>query len=155
MPDTTPPTLTEVVCAAIGFAREAGHFHDDLGPGDFAIQRSEPGTTHATYADSTHLMTVTFDRTGVATTRIAALAWNHNPPEGQPHSHVTTKHMPELRECHRCGRSGHLRFMKTADGFLCSARQSCTDRMRERDRQRRDPAILTAHLPADVAGVVE
>jgi hypothetical protein len=75
MPDPRPD-LREIYAEAIGFAR--AHGVDPFTADDFALQRSEAGMTHATYADGDHLVNVYVDRDGKPTYAVAELAWVHD-----------------------------------------------------------------------------
>ncbi|WP_405137455.1 hypothetical protein [Nocardia sp. NBC_01388] len=50
-----------------------------IDPDAFGIQTSPEGTTHATYVDADHLVSVWLDRNDCAVVRIADLSWTHWP----------------------------------------------------------------------------
>ncbi|WP_280371094.1 hypothetical protein [Nocardia wallacei] len=76
MPDILSP-LHQALTDAIAFARAHG-VEAPISPSDFGIQRSDIGLTHATYIDSSHVVTVLVDRYGHGSTAVGEVDWLHD-----------------------------------------------------------------------------
>ncbi|WP_280381027.1 hypothetical protein [Nocardia wallacei] len=76
MPDITSP-LHQALTDAIAFARAHG-VETPLTPGDFGIQRSDAGLTHATYIGDGHVVTVLVDRHGHGSMAVGEVDWIHD-----------------------------------------------------------------------------
>ncbi|MGW0052070.1 hypothetical protein [Nocardia nova] len=71
----TRPDLADVIAAAVDFARSAGYDVDDIGPDDFALQRSPAGYSHATYVTGAYVITATITPDGSASTDVGEITW--------------------------------------------------------------------------------
>lgn len=77
-PDSATSPLDAALIEACEFAIAHG-VEKPIQPADFGLQRSDAGSTIATYVDSSHVITVHIDRHGCAAFGVAELSWVHFP----------------------------------------------------------------------------
>ena len=81
------PDLAGLIGEVIDFARSVGCELGDIGPDDFALQRSPAGWSHATWVGPEHVLSVTIDPDGVSWTNVGEIDWidqdaEYEEPEG-------------------------------------------------------------------------
>lgn len=78
MPDPTALQAALQAACAVAVAHDVD---PRIGPDAFGIQTSPEGTTHATYVDADHVVTVWLDHNNSAVVRVADLSWTHWPDD--------------------------------------------------------------------------